>query len=58
MKKVPQKFHKLVQDMNLVKGNVNFTNEIIDSSTPAEAKTDETLRDLIKTLTDMEPKLF
>jgi len=44
--------------MNLVKGNVNFTNEIIDSISPSEAKSDETLRDLIKTLTDMEPKLF
>ncbi len=27
---VPQKFKKLVTDMNLVKGNINFTNEMID----------------------------
>lgn len=42
--------------MNLVKGNINFTNEIIDSIRPGE-KTNETLNDLIKTLTDMEPKM-
>ena len=27
---IPSKFTKLVDDMNLVKGNINFTNEIID----------------------------
>ena len=27
---IPEKFTKLVDDMNLVKGNINFTNEIID----------------------------
>ena len=27
---VPARYTKLVADMNLVKGNINFTNEIID----------------------------
>jgi hypothetical protein len=27
---LPGKYAKLVNDMNLVKGNINFTNEIID----------------------------
>jgi hypothetical protein len=43
--------------MNLVKGNVNFTNEIIDGVKPGD-KDNETLNDLFKTLTQMEPKLF
>ena len=45
--------------MNLVKGNTNFTNEMIDSSKPADlGKDDNPVNDLIKTLKDMEPKLF
>ena len=43
--------------MNLVKGNINFTNEIIDSTRPGD-KSNETLNDLFHTLTQMEPKLF
>jgi hypothetical protein len=42
--------------MNLVKGNINLTNEIIDSVSPGEKN--ETLTDLFNTLTAMEPKLF
>lgn len=42
--------------MNLVKGNINFTNEIIDSATPGEKS--ETLEDLFRTLTQLEPKLI
>lgn len=42
--------------MNLVKGNINLTNEIIDSVAPGEKN--ETLTDLFNTLTAMEPKLF
>jgi len=42
--------------MNLVKGNINLTNEIIDSVKPGEIN--ETLNDLFNTLTSMEPKLF
>ena len=56
MDNLPSKYKKLVNDMNLVKGNINFTNEIIDSATPGD-KNNETLNDLFKTLTDMEPKL-
>lgn len=42
--------------MNLVKGNINLTNEIIDSMQPGEKN--ETCTDLFNTLTAMEPKLF
>ena len=42
--------------MNLVKGNINLTNEIIDSVQPGE--NNDTLNDLFNTLTSMEPKLF
>lgn len=55
--KVPKKYLKLIGDMNLVKGNINFTNEIIDSTKPGD-RSNETLNDLFKTLTQMEPKLF
>lgn len=54
--KVPAKYNKLVNDMNLVKGNINFTNEMIDSMKPGEKS--ETLNDLFQTLTQLEPKLF
>jgi len=42
--------------MNLVKGNINLTNEIIDGLNPGESS--ETLIDLVNTLTSMEPKLM
>lgn len=42
-----------------MKGNINFTNEIIDNVTSRdELKSNETLIDLLKALKDMEPKLF
>jgi hypothetical protein len=45
--------------MNLVKGNINLTNQIIDTSKPVELeKEDNPINDLIRTLKDMEPKLF
>ena len=45
--------------MNLLKGNINFTNEIIDTcKTAAEMRSNETLIDLFKALKEMEPKLF
>lgn len=47
---MPKKYKKLIADMNLVKGNINFTNEIIDSTKPGD-KSNETLNDLFKTLT-------
>ena len=53
---MPAKYSKLVSDMNLVKGNINFTNEMIDSIKPGEKS--ETLNDLFQTLTQLEPKLF
>jgi len=45
---IPAKFKKLMNDMNLVKGNINFTNEIIDQTEPAEKS--DTLDDLHRTL--------
>jgi hypothetical protein len=57
MSKIPKKYHKLIGDMNLVKGNINLTNEIIDSMSPGE-RDNETLTDLFNTLSQMEPKLF
>ena len=42
--------------MNLVKGNINFTNEIIDQTKPGEKS--DTLEDLFRTLTQLEPKLI
>ena len=57
--KVQTKYQKLLQDMNLVKGNINLTNQIIDTSKPADLeKDDNSLTDLINTLKEMEPKLF
>ena len=53
---MPRKYQKLIGDMNLVKGNINLTNEIIDSVQPGE--NNDTLNDLFNTLTSMEPKLF
>jgi hypothetical protein len=48
-----------MNDMNLVKGNINLTNEIIDTSKPIDTESeDNPLNDLIKTLRDMEPKMF
>lgn len=45
--------------MNLLKGNINFTNEIIDNcKTKLEMQQNETLIDLLKALKEMEPKLF
>lgn len=57
--KVQSKYQKLLQDMNLVKGNINLTNQIIDTSKPSDLeKDDNSLTDLINTLKEMEPKLF
>lgn len=45
--------------MNLVKGNINLTNQIIDTSKPSDLdQADNPIRDLVKTLQEMEPKLF
>lgn len=56
MTEVPKKYQKLIKDMNLVKGNINLTNEIIDTVAPGE--NNETLNDLFNTLSQMEPKLM
>lgn len=56
MSSLPRKYQKLITDMNMVKGNINLTNEIIDGLQPGEKS--ETLNDLINTLTSIEPKLM
>jgi hypothetical protein len=45
--------------MNLVKGNINLTNMMLDASRPAEVQQEEhPVNDLIRALQDMEPKMF
>lgn len=45
--------------MNLVKGNINLTNMMLDTATPADLSLDDNpVNDLIVALKDMEPKLF
>ena len=45
--------------MNLVKGNINFTNQLLDTADKAECNSsDSPIKDLTHTLKSMEPKLF
>lgn len=45
--------------MNLVKGNINLTNMMIDTAKPADlGQQDNPINDLVLTLKDMESKLF
>lgn len=45
--------------MNLVKGNINLTNMMLDTARPADlASEDSPINDLVVTLKEMEPKLF
>lgn len=45
--------------MNLLKGNINFTNELLDETrTKQQLKENETVLDLLKALKEMENKLF
>ena len=44
--------------MNLVKGNINLTNMMLDTAKPADLQSvDNPINDLVVTLKDMEPKL-
>ena len=48
-----------MQDMNLVKGNINLTNMMLDTAKPSDTQSeDNTINDLIRALKDMEPKMF
>ena len=59
VKNLAPKYQKVVGEMNLLKGNINFTNEIMDTCTcKADVRDNETLIDLLKALKEMEPKLF
>jgi hypothetical protein len=56
---LPPKYQKIVSEMNLLKGNINFTNELLDSiRTKQELKENDTVLDLLKALKEMEAKLF
>jgi len=45
--------------MNLLKGNINFTNELIDNSTTREQlRVNETLLELMRALKEMEEQLM
>ena len=45
--------------MNLVKGNINLTNMMLDTAKPSDLGSgDNPINDLVVTLKDMEPKLF
>lgn len=45
--------------MNLVKGNINLTNMMLDTAKPADLSSqDNPINDLLVTLKEMEPKLF
>ncbi len=49
--KVSSKYQKLLQDMNLVKGNINLTNMMIDTAKPADiASEDNPINDLVRAL--------
>jgi len=59
VKNLAPKYQKVVSEMNLLKGNINFTNEIMDTCTcKADVRENETLIDLLKALKEMESKLF
>lgn len=45
--------------MNLVKGNINLTNMMLDTAKPADLTgEDNPINDLVIALKEMEPKLF
>ncbi len=45
--------------MNLVKGNINLTNMMLDTAKPVELESqDNPINDLVTALKSMEPKLF
>jgi hypothetical protein len=45
--------------MNLVKGNINLTNMMLDTAKPADlTQEDNPINDLVLALKEMEPKLF
>ena len=44
--------------MNLVKGNINLTNMMLDTAKPADLQSEDSpINDLVITLKEMEPKL-
>ena len=58
MEHLSAKFQKMVQDMNLLKGNINLTNEMMDGcKTKNDLKENDLITDLMKALKEMEPKL-
>lgn len=52
------KYQKVVEDMNLLKGNINLTNEMMDGcKSKKDLKENDLITDLLKALKEMEPKL-
>ena len=58
VKNLALKYQKIVGTMNLLKGNINFTNEILDNCSCKADVRDKDLLDRLKDLEEMEPKLF
>ena len=57
--KIPSKFKKVCDDLNLIKGNINLTNEMIDASKPGpEVVENDLIKELVKTLKGMEENLI
>jgi hypothetical protein len=45
--------------MNLVKGNINLTNMMLDTAKPVELESeDNPINDLVRALKDMEARMF
>jgi hypothetical protein len=55
---LPQKYQKIIKELNLLKGNINMTNEMLDEcKSRQELKENTVVLELLKTFKDMEPKL-
>jgi hypothetical protein len=49
----------IIKQLNLLKGNINLTNEMLDNTNSRqELKENSVLLDLLKTMKEMEPKIF
>jgi GAT domain len=59
MENLSVKNQGIIKQLNLLKGNINLTNEMLDNTnTRQELKENGVLLDLLKTMKEMEPKIF
>lgn len=59
MENLSVKNQGIIKQLNLLKGNINLTNEMLDNTnTRQELKENSVLLDLLKTMKEMEPKIF